>query len=79
MGQGKQAKVLTETQIKAVLAAVDGRRYPKRDRVMLEPLAQRQHAWRMNGGKAKRICGKLYAPKWPWAERDQMPSSIGGP
>ena len=32
MGQGKQAKVLTETQIKAVLAAVDGRRYPKRDR-----------------------------------------------
>jgi integrase len=26
--------VLTETQIKAVLAAVDGRRYPKRDRVM---------------------------------------------
>ena len=35
MGQGKQAKVLTETQIKAVLAAVDGRRYPKRDRVMV--------------------------------------------
>src|SRR6202021_332343 len=35
MGQGKQAKVLTETQIKAVLAAVDGRRYPKRDRVMM--------------------------------------------
>ena len=35
MGQGKQAKVLTETQIKAVLGAVDGRRYPKRDRVMV--------------------------------------------
>jgi integrase len=35
MGQGKQAKVLTETQIKAVLATVDGRRYPKRDRVMV--------------------------------------------
>jgi hypothetical protein len=27
--------VLTETQIKAVLAAVDGRRYPKRGRVMV--------------------------------------------
>src|ERR1700720_1562530 len=35
MGQGKQAKVLTESQVKAVLAAVDGRRYPKRDRVMV--------------------------------------------
>ena len=35
-GQGKQAKVLTEAQIRAVLAAVDGgRRYPKRDRVMV--------------------------------------------
>jgi integrase len=35
MGQGKQAKVLTETQIKAVLATVDGRRYPKRGSVMV--------------------------------------------
>lgn len=35
MGQGKQAKTLTEAQIKAVLAAVDSRRYPLRDRVML--------------------------------------------
>jgi integrase len=35
MGQGKQAKVLTDTQVKAVLAAIEGRRYPKRDRVMV--------------------------------------------
>jgi len=34
-GQGKQAKVLTETQIKAVLGAVEGRRYPLRDRVIV--------------------------------------------
>jgi integrase len=34
-GLGKQAKVLTEGQIKAALAAVAGRRYPQRDRVMV--------------------------------------------
>jgi integrase len=34
-GLGKQAKVLTEAQIKATLAAVAGRRYPERDRVMV--------------------------------------------
>jgi integrase/recombinase XerD len=34
-GQGKQAKVLSESQIKAVLAAVAERRYPLRDRVMV--------------------------------------------
>jgi integrase/recombinase XerD len=34
-GLGKQAKVLTEGQIKATLSAVAGRRYPKRDRVMV--------------------------------------------
>src|SRR5262249_7889989 len=35
VGQGKQAKVLTDSQIKAVLAAVEDRRYPLRDRVMV--------------------------------------------
>jgi hypothetical protein len=34
-GLGKQAKVLSEGQIKAALAAVAGRRYPQRDRVMV--------------------------------------------
>jgi integrase/recombinase XerD len=34
-GLGKQAKVLTEGQIKAALAAVAERRYPERDRVMV--------------------------------------------
>jgi hypothetical protein len=35
-GLGKQAKVLSERQIKAALAAVgDRRRYPQRDRVMV--------------------------------------------
>jgi integrase len=34
-GLGKQAKVLTEGQIKAALAAVADRRYPQRDRVMV--------------------------------------------
>ena len=34
-GLGKQAKVLTEAQIRAALAATDDRRYPERDRVMV--------------------------------------------
>jgi integrase/recombinase XerD len=34
-GQGKQAKVLSEKQIKAALGAVADRRYPERDRVMV--------------------------------------------
>jgi integrase len=34
-GLGKQAKVLTERQIKAALSAVTDRRYPQRDRVMV--------------------------------------------
>lgn len=34
-GLGKQAKVLTEGQIKAALAAVTAHRYPERDRVMV--------------------------------------------
>jgi integrase len=34
-GLGKQAKVLTEGQVKAALAAVMQRRYPERDRVMV--------------------------------------------
>jgi integrase len=34
-GQGKQAKILKDGQIKAVLGAVAGRRYPIRDRVMV--------------------------------------------
>src|SRR5712675_2407621 len=34
-GLGKQAKVLTEGQIKAALGAVQERRYPERDRVMV--------------------------------------------
>jgi integrase len=34
-GQGKQAKVLKDGQIKAVLGAVKVRRYPERDRVMV--------------------------------------------
>jgi hypothetical protein len=35
MGQGKQAKVLTDGQVRAVLAAVESRRCPLRDRVMV--------------------------------------------
>jgi integrase len=34
-GLGKQAKILTEGQVKAALAAVSDRRYPERDRVMV--------------------------------------------
>ena len=34
-GLGKQAKILTEGQVKAALAAVQDRRYPERDRVMV--------------------------------------------
>src|SRR5262252_11234078 len=34
-GLGKQAKVLSEGQIKAALGAVAERRYPERDRVMV--------------------------------------------
>jgi integrase len=34
-GLGKQAKILTERQIKAALAVVSDRRYPARDRVMV--------------------------------------------
>jgi integrase/recombinase XerD len=34
-GLGKQAKVVTERQIKAALSAVADRRYPQRDRVMV--------------------------------------------
>ena len=30
-------------------------------------------------GDAKRICAKLYGPKWLLAERDQMASLIDGP
>lgn len=35
MAQGKQAKVLTEPQARAVLHHVEGGRYPERDRVMV--------------------------------------------
>lgn len=34
MGQGKQAKVLSDGQIKATLAYLEGTRYPLRDRVL---------------------------------------------
>ena len=34
-GQGKQARVLTEAQIRAALAAVESSRYPARDRVKI--------------------------------------------
>jgi len=34
-GLGKQAKVLTDKQVRTALAAVEGRRYPARDRVMV--------------------------------------------
>jgi len=34
-GQGKQAKILTDAQVRAALAACDGHRYPPRDRVMV--------------------------------------------
>jgi integrase/recombinase XerD len=34
-GLGKQAKVLTDTQVRRVLAEVSQRRYPARDRVMV--------------------------------------------
>ena len=35
MGQGKQAKVLSDAQVRAALAACDEHRYPLRDRVMI--------------------------------------------
>jgi len=35
MALGKQAKILTDKQVRAVLAEIDTRRYPLRDRVML--------------------------------------------
>ena len=38
----------------------------------LEPLGLKQHARRMNGGDAKRVCAKLYEPRWLLAERDQI-------
>lgn len=34
-GQGKQAKILSDKQISAALAAVERHRYPERDRVMI--------------------------------------------
>ena len=34
-GLGKQAKVLTDRQVKLALAAVSQRRYPERDRAMV--------------------------------------------
>ena len=34
MALGKQAKIITDKQVRAVLAEVDARRYPLRDRVM---------------------------------------------
>ena len=34
MGQGKQAKVLSDGQVKAALAFLEGTRYPLRDRVL---------------------------------------------
>jgi integrase/recombinase XerD len=34
MALGKQAKILTDKQVRAVLAELDARRYPRRDRVM---------------------------------------------
>ena len=34
MALGKQAKILTDKQVRAVLAELDTRRYPLRDRVM---------------------------------------------
>lgn len=34
-GLGKQAKVLSDAQVRAALAAASGRRYPERDRVMI--------------------------------------------
>jgi integrase len=35
VGQGKQAKILSDKQISAALAAVERHRYPERDRVMI--------------------------------------------
>jgi integrase len=34
MALGKQAKIITDKQVRAVLAELDARRYPLRDRVM---------------------------------------------
>jgi integrase/recombinase XerD len=34
-GQGRQAKILSEAQIRAALAVVAGRRHPLRDRVIV--------------------------------------------
>jgi hypothetical protein len=34
MALGKQAKILSDKQVRAVLAELDTRRYPLRDRVM---------------------------------------------
>ena len=35
MALGKQAKILNDTQIHAMLGAIEGWRYPFRDRVMI--------------------------------------------
>ena len=34
MALGKQAKIITDRQVRAVMAELDARRYPLRDRVM---------------------------------------------
>ncbi len=34
MALGKQAKIISDRQVRAVLAELDARRYPLRDRVM---------------------------------------------
>jgi hypothetical protein len=81
MGRGKQAKVLTETQIKAVLAAVDGRRYPKRDRVMV--LLSMRAGLRARRGSGKRRLGRqtqprvVSAPITPPIEQAPVPSMLG--
>ena len=44
----------------------------------LEPRARRQHAWRMIGGRAKRDCAKLYAPKWLLTKGTRCPARSMG-
>jgi hypothetical protein len=44
MALGKQAKILIDKQIRAVLAELDTRRYPLRDRVMFFALDQSRYA-----------------------------------
>jgi integrase/recombinase XerD len=54
MALGKQAKILTDKQVRAVLAELDTRRYPLRDRVMFMLSLK-------SGLRAKEVAGITWA------------------